>query len=160
VIIIFTVLALSMTQIIENEDGDTNTEPLPDQNDIFPSATFVLPDGNMTFFCEIADTIEERQEGLMNRESLDNNTGMLFVFDSSLNVEFWMKNTLIPLDIIFINETGHVVNVEEAYPEPDTPDNLLERYESNGPILWVLEINQGICAENEIGPGTFVKLKY
>ena len=96
----------------------------------------------------------------MNRESLDNGTGMLFVFESPRTVSFWMKDTLIPLDIIFINETGYVVNIQEADPEPGVIDALLTRYPSDGPVLYVLEINQGISAAEGIVPGTYVDLEY
>ncbi len=156
-ILIFAAIALSMSQILHN---DLNTSDLPQNNTYEANATFVLPSGNISFNCELADTSEERQEGLMNRESLDNDTGMLFVFESPTTVSFWMKDTLIPLDIIFINATGYVVNIEEAYPEPGVNDNLLTRYPSDGPVLYVLEINQGICAEEGIVPGTYVELEY
>ncbi len=155
-ILIFTVIALSMSQILHN---DLNTSDLPQNNTYEANATFVLS-SNLTFNCELADTSEERQEGLMDRESLDNSTGMLFVFESPTTVSFWMKDTLIPLDIIFINATGYVVNIEEAYPEPGVNDNLLTRYPSDGPVLYVLEINQGISAAEGIAPGTYVELEY
>ena len=156
VIIILAIIALSMSQILDNEPEII----IPQNNTYEANATFVLPSGNLIFGCELADTYEERQEGLMNRESLDNNTGMLFVFESSHTVSFWMKNTLIPLDIIFINETGYVVNIEEADPEPGVIDALLTRYSSDGPVLYVLEINQGISAAEGIVPGTYVELEY
>ena len=115
---------------------------------------FHLADGVISFYCEIADDYQERQQGLMNVESLDQDAGLLFIFETPRDASFWMKDHLIPLDIIFINETGYVVNVLEADPEPDVPDDLLTRYESDGPVRWVLEINQGICATEGIGPGT------
>ena len=160
-ILIFAVIALSMSQILHNDQNIPEIQPDNTQNNTYEAnAIFVLPSGNLTFNCELADTTEERQEGLMNRESLDNDTGMLFVFDSPLVVSFWMKDTLIPLDIIFINATGYVVNIEEADPEPGINDALLTRYPSNGPVLYVLEINQGISTAEGIVPGTYVELQY
>ena len=156
VIIILAAIGLSMSQILHNEPEII----IPQNNTYEANATFVLPSGNLTFKCELADTYEERQIGLMNRDSLDNDTGMLFVFDSPYNANFWMKNTLIPLDIIFIDATGHVVNIQEAYPEPGVIDSLLTRYPSDGAVLYALEINQGISAAEGIVPGTFVELQY
>ena len=131
------------------------------QDGVKARVTFQLSDGNLIdFYCEIADDSQERRQGLMNVTSLEEDAGMLFIFDSPLQVSFWMKNTSIPLDIIFINETGYIVNIEEADPEPGIPDALLTRYESQGPIRWVVEINQGISAANDIVPGTLVLIEY
>lgn len=161
VIIILAIIALSMSQILHNDPDDLDIEPtIPDEKIYEANVTFVMSTGNISFKCDLADSNEERQIGLMNQESMEQNVGMLFVFDSPVTVSFWMKDTLIPLDIIFINSTGHVVNIEEAYPEPDVHDNLLTRYPSNGPVLYVLEINQGICAAEGIVPGTYVELEY
>src|SRR6056297_767591 len=65
---------------------------------------------------EIADSDKERQKGLMNRTSLCNKCGMLFIFDDERKHSFWMKNTLIPLDIIFINSKLKVVDIFHAQP--------------------------------------------
>ena len=159
-IIIFAVI-LGMSQTVYNPFQDPDVEPIETGNVTYEgNATFILPSGNLTIRCEIADNATERAIGLMYREYLPEDAGMLFVFDYEVQPSFWMKNTLIPLDIIFINSTGHVVNYAEADPEPGVHDNLLERYISNGPVLWVLEVNQGTCSENGIGPGTYVELEY
>src|SRR3989344_4541488 len=65
---------------------------------------------------EIADDNEERMKGLMFRERLDENAGMLFVFEDEQYQAFWMKNTLIPLDIIFIGKNLEIVDIENAVP--------------------------------------------
>ena len=161
IILILAAIALSMSQILHNDLNTPDSPVNPQNNTTYEaSATFVLPSGNLTFQCELADTYEERQVGLMNRETLDEDVGMLFVFDSPTTVSFWMKDTLIPLDIIFINATGYVVNIEEANPEPEVYDYLLTRYPSQGHVLYVLEINQGISATEGIVPGTYVELEY
>lgn len=118
--------------------------------------TFKPPEGDVSFRCEVADTPDERAIGLMDREVLETDQGMLFIFETVHNVSFWMKNTSIPLDIVFIDESGKVVNIEEANPEPGVDDADLERYSSDRPVKWVLEINQGLCATHGITPGTFV----
>ncbi len=161
IILILAAITIGVSQILHNDLDIPDIVLVPPQNTTYEAnATFVLPSGNLTFNCELADTTEERQEGLMNRESLDNDTGMLFVFESPITVSFWMKDTLIPLDIIFINATGYVVNIEEADPEPGINDALLTRYPSNGPVLYVLEINQGISAAEGIVPGSLVLMEY
>jgi uncharacterized membrane protein (UPF0127 family) len=116
-----------------------------------------------TFFnitCEIADSESERNKGLMHRENLPEDEGMLFVYDNPQSQSFWMKNTLIPLDIIFIHENKTVLNVHEADLQLDVPDSNLTRYESNGSAKWVVEINQGLSAKNGITSGTKVSIKY
>ncbi len=110
--------------------------------------------------CEIAQTPKERSYGLMNRNEMEEDKGMLFVYDNPQDLSFWMKNTLIPLDIIFIDEYRLVLNVEEALVEPNMPDNELTRYHSSGPAKWVVEINMGLSASNGIKTGTPVTIEY
>jgi uncharacterized membrane protein (UPF0127 family) len=110
--------------------------------------------------CEVASSPEERLMGLMFREELPVDEGMLFVYEYPHNVSFWMKNVLIPLDIIFLNESGTVINVEEADVEIDVPDENLGSYCSVGPVLWVVEVNQDLCKLYGIGVGTNVSIEY
>jgi uncharacterized membrane protein (UPF0127 family) len=84
---------------------------------------------------QIADTPESRQTGLQGVESLAPGTGMLFIFDEPQPVSFWMKDTLIPLDIVYINEYGEVLDVYEGTP------NSEEMLEGVG-VKYVLEVNQ------------------
>ncbi|WP_050602353.1 DUF192 domain-containing protein [Ruegeria sp. 6PALISEP08] len=101
------------------------------------------------FDIELAVTPEERSHGLMLRESLPNRSGMLFVFDPPQRVAFWMKNTLIPLDMIFVDRTGTVTRVHEgAIPGDLTP------IEGGDSVFAVLEINAGLSARYSIAPGT------
>ncbi len=90
---------------------------------------------------EIADSAAEQSYGLMNRTDLDGNTGMLFVFDYDAPHTFWMKNTLIPLDMIWINKEGQVVYVyENAQP---CGDSICNSIIPKGIARYVLEINGG-----------------
>ena len=76
---------------------------------------------------EIAYTDEQKEKGLSNRESLDENSGMLFIFDEPESVSIWMKDTLIPLDIVFINEDLEVIKVYQGVPNSEelfTEDNV------------------------------------
>ncbi|WP_051927628.1 DUF192 domain-containing protein [Ruegeria halocynthiae] len=106
------------------------------------------------FDIEVAVTPQERARGLMFRESLPQRSGMLFVFDPPQPVAFWMKNTLIPLDIIFLNRLGAVVHVHDnAIPGDLTP------IEGGDSVYAVLEINAGLAARYLITPGTEVQHK-
>lgn len=90
--------------------------------------------------------------GLMNRSSLAPDRGMIFPFDQSRLASFWMKNTLIPLDMIFIRSDGTIVNIEA-----NTVPMSLQPVYSNGPVSAVLEIAGGRSAELGIQPGDIVK---
>ncbi len=102
---------------------------------------------------EIADTPEERAEGLMNRSELEENRGMIFVYEEEDDRRFWMKNTYIPLDIIFLDSNMTVINIEEADPQPDVSDSDLRRYRSEEPAQYVVELNQGFTDNHSIDPG-------
>lgn len=102
--------------------------------------------GNKTFEVEIADTEEKRRIGLSNRKSLPKNQGMLFLFDEEQEeVSFTMKDTSIPLDIIFIDEDGDVISIAKG--EPHNEDPYIE-YE----VSYVLEVNQdsGITEDDSL----------
>lgn len=104
--------------------------------------------GNHRFEVELALTPQDQARGLMFRDSLDPAAGMLFLYDRPQQASFWMRNTLIPLDIIFIAADGRIVNIAaEAKPLDETP------LPSDGPILGVLEIGGGLAAKLGIRPG-------
>jgi hypothetical protein len=108
--------------------------------------------GQARFTVEIADTGETREIGLMCRTHLAGDRGMLFDFKTPQPVSFWMKNTLIPLDMVFIAADGRVVSVaSNAIPKDETPIN------SAGIILGVLEIAGGRAAALGIEPGDRVR---
>ncbi|WP_276255100.1 DUF192 domain-containing protein [Halomontanus rarus] len=123
------------------------------------TATFLESTGpteNVTVSLEIAANGTERAEGLMYRESLPENHGMVFVYPDEGQRTFWMKNTLIPLDIIYIDSEGTVLNVAEAEPQPNASDDDLERYPSDGPAQYVIELERGFAEEHGVEPGTEV----
>ena len=96
--------------------------------------------GEQEFFCEIAQTPEDRAQGLMFREQLDQNTGMLFDLEKEEQTGFWMKNTLIPLDIIWIGKEKTVLGIQTAQPCNADP---CEIFRIGTPVRWVLEVNAG-----------------
>ncbi len=100
---------------------------------------------DICFEIEIRDTYEERAEGLMNKEELDENKGMFFIFNESSKYSFWMKNTLIPLDIIWIDENLKIVWIEENV-EPCKEDPC-PSYIPEENAIYVLEINAGLSEQ-------------
>ena len=108
--------------------------------------------GTARFNIEIADEPEEVQRGLMFRESMPANAGMLFIYDRPQLVGFWMKNTLIPLDMVFVGADGVVRKVHEnAIPGDET--TII----GGTDIQYVIEINGGMAGMLGIGPGTEVR---
>lgn len=107
------------------------------------------PWGTARFSVEIADTERERAKGLMHRESLPRGAGMLFAYDAPADLAFWMRNTLIELDLLFADETGRITHIHNrAQPLDET---LIS---SNGKALVVLEINGGLAALYGINVGS------
>jgi uncharacterized membrane protein (UPF0127 family) len=101
---------------------------------------------------EVARTPAERSRGLMFREQLEADAGMLFIYEEEGNLTFWMKNTLIPLDMIFISKELRVAGiVANAEPQTETLRSV------DRPSQFVLEVNGGFAAENGISAGTEVE---
>ncbi len=107
------------------------------------------PWGQARFAVEIADTDALRAQGLMHRERLARSAGMLFIYDAPTEPSFWMRNTLIPLDMVFVDPTGRITRVHaNAIPHDTTPI-------PGGPnVLMVLEINGGMAALLGIAEGS------
>jgi len=114
-----------------------------------PDQIEILADpGSRTFSIEIADDPAEQARGLMYRPALPADAGMLFVYDRPSPASFWMRNTMIPLDMIFIDDTGRVESIAER------TDPYSERVSSSqGDVRAVLEINGGLSRALGIGPG-------
>jgi uncharacterized membrane protein (UPF0127 family) len=123
-------------------------------------------DGSLTFFklpdnrivksiaIELADEESERQQGLMYRSSMKNDNGMLFVFNEMEDRAFWMKNTKIPLDIIYVSDQRRIVSISE-----NTIPFSLESIPSSGPARYVVEVNAGFTAEFGINAGDSISFK-
>lgn len=99
---------------------------------------------NFRFTVEIADTVSTREHGLMDRTSMPTDHGMLFVFPDAEPRTFWMKDTLIPLDILFFDSAKRLVTVLQNVP-PCTA-NPCPTYPSRAPARYVLELNAGAAA--------------
>lgn len=108
----------------------------------------------LSFSVEIADTDQLRARGLMFRRNLPQGHGMLFVYEQPQPVSFWMRNTLIPLDIIFFDETGVVRHIHEnALPLDETPIPGAVRGDPDPDRLFVLEIAGGEAARLSLRDG-------
>jgi hypothetical protein len=111
---------------------------------------------NITVSAEVADDPAGRSVGLMNRSQLDESSGMLFIFQNNEYHAFWMKNTQISLDIIFINENFTVVDILPADPCRSDPCKL---YVPKEKARYVLEVNQNWTVINNVTPGTAIKIE-
>ncbi|MBI4021430.1 MAG: DUF192 domain-containing protein [Candidatus Aenigmarchaeota archaeon] len=116
--------------------------------------TFLTNQGTVQVPVEVADSPEERQVGLMFRSGLEG--GMLFIFERDQPLSFWMKNTRIPLDIIFINSSLQVVSIQEAVPcdaDPCPP------YPSAAPARYVVEVNAGFAGAQGVQAGDHIRIE-
>ncbi len=100
------------------------------------------PQGSV-IMAELADTIEERARGLMFRPSLEKNRGMLFTFAEPQQWSFWMKNTRIALDIIWMDGNRKIVHIERNVPTCSRTDDGCPQYQPNENALYVLELAAG-----------------
>lgn len=108
------------------------------------------------FIVELAQTEQERQKGLMYREFMEKNRGMLFVFESEWYYSFWMKNTVIPLDMIRIDKNQKIVDIQTAQPcKKDPCDSYYPKWNSN----YVLEINAWLSQEYGISIWDHIEFK-
>lgn len=159
---ILAVIVLTGCNLFPNEDTKTDAigtlnknssnpvlvnQGLPVQKLVVTNAD----ENQVEFLVEVASTDSQRKVGLMNRTSMDDDKGMLFVFDKSGIVNFWMKNTLIPLDMVFINEKGIIESItHNAQPCKQTPCPLYNSYKS---VRYVLELNAGVTERENIKEG-------
>jgi uncharacterized membrane protein (UPF0127 family) len=119
-----------------------------------PAAVIHTAGGSVRVALEVAVTPEAQRVGLMYRSSLADGTGMLFVFPDETDHHFWMKNTLIPLDMIFIATSGRVVGVHaNAVPLSTAPLSVGQ------PSRYVLEVPGGWAARRGVAPGDRVELE-
>lgn len=113
--------------------------------------------GGKTFSVEVADTQEKQALGLMFRDSMPEDAGMIFIFPNEAPRSFWMKNTRIPLDIMYFDKDLKMVSISA-----DTPPCRVSRcpsYPSSKPAMYVLELNAGKASELGVGPGDKLTIK-
>lgn len=128
----------------------TGTEASP-----LPTLTIISSMGErVPVEVEIADTDAERQTGLMGRTVLPEDAGMLFVFEGDQALSFWMRDTLIPLSIAYIDAQGRIVDIQDMQSLDDVPPH----YVSAEPARYALEVNQGFFEERGVTVGDTVEL--
>lgn len=120
--------------------------------DVYSDATaetlFPLRFGRLEFSAKFAVSDAEKARGLMGVKELPQNEGMVFVYQMPTMMSFWMKNTLIPLDIAFIDPEGVILQISQMYPHNEVPVRS-----ASSKVLYSLEMNQGWFAKNQIKPG-------
>ena len=118
-----------------------------------PDTVFLRGDwGQARFTVDVADEEEERARGLMHVDAMPSSKGMLFVYDRPQSLTFWMRNTLIELDMIFVDAAGVVQHIHHrAQPHDETT------IFGGKDLLAALEINGGLARRLGIGPGTVVR---
>jgi uncharacterized membrane protein (UPF0127 family) len=121
-----------------------------------PTISVQAPRATLTL--QVAKTEAERELGLMSVTNLPEHTGMVFVFDQDAPVEFWMKNTFIPLDMVFVGADGNVRYVAANVPatKADTPDDKIPRRHANAE--YVIELPAGESKKDGITSGTHLDL--
>lgn len=111
--------------------------------------------GEVTVKVEVADSSEEIREGLMYREELGEKEGMLFIFQDERERNFWMKNTLIPLDMIFLDKDKKIVHIVKN-AEPCSEEEC-QLYNSRYSSKYVIEVNAGFADKHNIEVGDFIE---
>ncbi|MDQ7827507.1 MAG: DUF192 domain-containing protein [Armatimonadota bacterium] len=132
-------------------------EPAADGR-LFGRGRVVLEQGDrrLVLRVEVAETPEARARGLMFRRTLADDRGMLFIFEEDARWAFWMKNTLIPLSIAFIDRTWRVVDILDMAPASDPEHGPFPVYQPRAPARYALEVRQGLFRRKGIAVGARV----
>ncbi len=136
--------------------GGSSKAPAPTPTAVAEAGPRAEMPSGAVYRLELARTPEEHALGLMFRESLPDRAGMLFLFDTAEPHHFWMKNTMIPLDMIWMDESGKVLFISANTP-PCKADPCLT-YGPDGPARQVLEIAGGMAAKEKVRVGEQLKL--
>jgi uncharacterized membrane protein (UPF0127 family) len=133
--------------------GDGDQVPTGSDGASLTKITFVNNDGDdVDLFVEVVDTPEERGRGLMFRQSMPENQGMLFVFEQEGDYSFHMKDTPLPLSIAFVEGGGDIIETEDMQPMTE------DLHSPDEPYLYAIEVNQGWFARNGIKAGAGVRI--
>lgn len=141
IVFLFSISAPAATSLAHAAPGCTSGQER-DRLDVLTAR------GRIPFAVELALTPEEQQKGLMQRDHLAADAGMLFVMPQEKIVRMWMKDTLIPLDMLFIDKTGHIASIHS-----EAPPLSLDLVESARPVIAVLELAGGTAVSRSIAPG-------
>ena len=151
----FAVILVTICAAVAIGCNDDGGEPVPTGSDGAPLTriTFVNKEGDeIDLFVEVVDTPEERGRGLMFRQSMPENQGMLFVFEQEGQYSFYMKDTLLPLSIAFVEGEGDILEIEDMQPLTE------DLHSPDEPYLYAIEANQGWFDRHGIGAGAGVRI--
>jgi uncharacterized membrane protein (UPF0127 family) len=121
-----------------------------------PASTVTFDGSDAVLYVAVAETVQEQQEGLMGVEMLPADNGMAFVFDEPANSTFWMKDTLIPLSIAFVDESGRVIGVRDMQPCEADP---CPTYGIDDPYVLAIEANLGWFDQAGLEVGDHAELR-
>lgn len=127
-------------------------------SEALPISSTKISLGKTVYTLELARTNEERALGLSGRTSLCPTCGMLFIFDKEGIYPFWMKDTLIPLDMIWLDSKGKIVTIHTAQPQPGAAAWELKTYPNSSPARYVIELNAGDFTKNNLKIGDTIIL--
>jgi len=154
----------SVSQLLPSQIAiSTSVSPTPSSTPTSTATVSVTTEkGPVVFTVEIADTDEERALGLMYRTTLAPYAGMYFIFEKDIQGGFWMKNCEIPLDMLFIDAEGKIIDIRENVrpcKEIDPTQTTCPSYSPSVPYRYVLEVNSGSAKTNSIKVGNKLTLK-
>jgi len=118
-----------------------------------PSNYVKIKIGNTDYKIELAKTTAQKSKGLSSRQTLCKNCGMLFIFGFETNLPFWMKDTLIPLDMIWLDKNGKIVDIQTI-----TETNSTKIYQNQTPAKYVLELNANDSQKINLKIGNIIDL--
>jgi len=142
-------LSLVFSSALIAGPGRAQTEPIQPQPKL-PTISLTIAD--KTLATEVADDEVERETGMMFRKSMADGTAMLFVLEAPQHAAFWMRNTLIPLSVAYLNASGMILEIHDLQPKDETPVN--SQFDT---IAYAIEVPQGWFTRNGILPGVAVK---
>jgi uncharacterized membrane protein (UPF0127 family) len=145
-------LSISILLITSTSDARS------DSSTAFELNTITFVEQQLEINVEIAANRTQREQGLMHRTSLGENQGMLFRYPDLAPRGVWMKNTLLPLDALFLADTGHIVSMlRNLQPCPKPPCTI---YDSQTPAMYMLEVSAGFIDSNHLKIGQQIRLPW
>jgi uncharacterized membrane protein (UPF0127 family) len=148
-------LLLSLLTAIGCGGGANSPPQTPQPTTITPP--YAVINGH-TFRLEIPEDEAAFYQGLGNRLFLPENSAMLFIYPKEDYLVFWMKDTLFPLDILFLDSSRKIVDIQTMQPEPGVPDYELRSYRSSAPAMYAIEMNAGLAEQFGFAVGMVVEL--